>query len=154
MSNENNKDTSELDVRPLDIDGLLARKGPELASGTQKHIRRLKSEGRLNEALGIANRERRRKAGLELKPGQEVEEAIVSCVESILSEEANPQQRALSEIRFVWLLSSAEREMTVAERISTVEEILATKDLQMQDFLQKLIPIIRDEVQKLVGFSS
>lgn len=142
------KEQNEIQLpHPKDLDFLFDQKQPRLASSIRRHIRHLKSQGKLGLALSISTTERERKA-------QRAEELMQTRTRNELKKTMrallvtdDPQIEAEQEIRAIWLLAAC-GELNSQERTEELLQALNSKAPTLQAVIEGKLPEIRDEVQR------
>lgn len=142
------KEQNEMQLpRPKDLDFLFDQKGPRLAPSIRRHIRHLKSQGKLELALSISTTERERKAQMAEEMMQSRARNELRKTTRALLETDDPQIEAEQEIRAIWLLAVC-GELNSQERTEELIQALNTKAPTLQAVIEGKLPEIRDEVQK------
>lgn len=141
----------EMPPMPEDLEKLWEEKDMRLPKSIRKYIRRLKNEGRLDEA------ELTRKKTLEAKRGKygdplvlkqvKARRALDRSIYNLLTTE-DPEIEAELEIRTIWLLELT-GEIDSSERTQELLEAIDSKAPLLREYLEERMPEIRDEVSKL-----
>lgn len=128
-----------------ELERLFGQKEQSLPKSVSAYIRRLKAEGRLEEAKLVAQQVRERKEQTrEKKATEELDRTI-----SKLLKTDKPQEEGKLEIRAIWLLEAA-GVILPAERGQELVEILDSKAPELQAVLENQLAKIRDEVKRLM----
>lgn len=116
----------------------------KLPKGIRKYIRRLKQEGKLEEAFRVKKESTERKRSARDKLNDKLNENLRDVV---LSD--NPEQRALGEFTTTWMLSKTGEIPTLEERRADLEQVYRSYPEQ-SDTLETKAPSIIAEVSKMV----
>lgn len=125
----------------LNVDERFLSKEPRLPQGIRKHIRKLKEDGRLEEALRFARSQRDKKTRSLNAVGRLKEDV------AIILESDDLKQEAVAVIEATWALSRL-GDLKPGERSA---DIMATLDnySDIADALELELPKLRDEMQNI-----
>lgn len=142
------KEQGEMQLpHPKGLDFLFDQKQLLLAPSIRRHIRYLKSQGKLELALSISATERERKAKKTEEKMQATARNELKKTMRALLETDDPQIEAEQEIRAIWLLAAC-GELNSQERTEELLQALNSKAPILQAVIEGKLPEIRDEVQK------
>lgn len=131
--------TAENSIKSLDE--RLLSKEPRLPQGIRKHIRRLKEDGKLEEALRFARSQRDKKVRSLNAVGRLKEDV------AIILESDDPKQEAVAAIEATWALSRlgdlepSQRSADIMATLDNYPEIAGSLELEL--------PKLRDEMQNI-----
>lgn len=132
-------DTSELGQ---ELSKSLEAKEVRLPSGVRRHIRRLKEEGRWEEAMSL----RRQEAGKKTDRTREgkLQDLLNQNIKDLMLAK-NPNQEAALTIEAIWLLEK-KGEIEPEERFSNLMEVLNNTGVGLEE--EQLV-LIRDKIAKI-----
>jgi hypothetical protein len=137
--------TERLDGAPEDLEGLVAHKEVKLPSGIRKYIRRLKAEGRLEEAMSVGRQTRQNKSQRrEDKARAQLHQSIFDLLTT-----DDPETDGVTTIKAIWLLY-ATGEIDPDERLEELQASLDAMTSPIRAQIEARLVEIRDQTTSLM----